>query len=372
MESQAIGWRLRRPHRVGLLTAAFVIAIMPISGCRVDGLTTPSLQPEIKVDPALAERLKSQHFTGAVISYVSLSNGSIRSRPSQAVSSAVTPNQGLTATLLTATSLTMSMDLTSDLMFVVQPAGSWKTPGGNPQFAFKLFWNCYIGGIDYGRIKNVTVGNITNNALEGSGGHTGSHLSPKPFGTTDPFTGATDGDGFFTTAYTATDISGDESMDVDWSTTDQSSECVGFAGTDRYWHATRWDGLSRLTASPDFTFGPIASHHDDIYYAAAGMDTRVHKAAKAYSLAFHGANALTVTAASLVYGGLEDVAFDWSEPHQLHRTGADVDFDGAADNHKIWDPLIKIATRSGPFRKCEVHSRNHIHCYTTQYHNPNL
>ena len=161
-------------------------------------------------------------------------------------------------------------------------------------------------------------------------------------------------------------------MDVDWSTTDQASQCVGFGGTDRYWHATRWEGLSPLTSSPDFMFGPIGSHHDDIFYAAAGMDARVHKAAKAYSLAFHGANALTVTAASLVYGGLEDVNFDWSEPHQLHRTGADVDFDGPADNHKIWDPLIKIAQRSGPFRKCEVHNKSHIHCYTTQYHNPNL
>ncbi|HET9636357.1 MAG TPA: hypothetical protein VFP26_10550 [Gemmatimonadaceae bacterium] len=160
-------------------------------------------------------------------------------------------------------------------------------------------------------------------------------------------------------------------MDVDWSTSDQASQCVGFGGTDRYYHATRWEGLSQLTPSQYFTFGPITSHHDGIYYARPDVDILVQKTAKSYSRAFNATKPLFVTAASLIYGGLEDTGNNWSMPHQLHRIGADVDFDGSADNHKVWDPIMDHARRAG-FRKCEPHNGNHVHCYTTQYNNPNL
>jgi len=186
---------------------------------------------------------------------------------------------------------------------------------------------------------------------------------------TNPFSGVTDADGFFPTLYSATEVAGDESMDVDWSTSDQASQCVGFGGTDRYWHATRWEGLTPLTATADFQFLAIQSHHDNIYYAASGIDQMVHKTARAYKRAFP-ANTLWVTAASLIYGGLEDTHNNWSEPHQLHRIGSDVDFDGIRDDHSIWDPIRKIAKRTGGFRKCDPHGGSHVHCYTTQYSNP--
>ncbi|MGI8402008.1 MAG: hypothetical protein ACR2NS_10475 [Gemmatimonadaceae bacterium] len=349
-----------------------VLLLFGTAACRPDGLTRPPIARELKIDPAVAARLKADRYTGTVISFVDQATGQVRSRASQALLASQRKAVGKASPTVIAPAFpAMTMDLTSDLMFIVQPAGGWKTPGGTPQFTFTLFWNCYLEGEDHGQLRNVTVGNITNTPLEGSGGHTGSHSSPKPFGMTNPFTGVTDADGFFTTLYTATEISGDESMDVDWSTSDQASDCVGFSGTDRYWHATRWDGLTPLTPTGDFQFLAIQSHHDNIYYAAAGIDQKVHKTARAYRLAFP-ADTLWVTAASLVYGGLEDIHNNWKEDHQLHRTGADVDFDGVRDDHTIWDPLGKFAKRVGGFRKCEPHGGSHLHCYTTQYSNPNL
>ncbi len=177
--------------------------------CQSENLTRPAPEPLPKIDPVLAALLKAERFTGTVISLVDPRTGRVNSVRSTSAKSQPKPGAA-TSHLAVAPATSMANDLCGDLMFVVQPAGGKGVPHSNPQFSFKLFWNCYANGIDYGRIKFVTVGNIGHMAYEGTGGHTGTHTGPKPFGRNDPFNGVTDGDGFFPTTYFATQVSGDE------------------------------------------------------------------------------------------------------------------------------------------------------------------
>jgi hypothetical protein len=64
-----------------------------------------------------------------------------------------------------------------------------------------------------------------------------------------------------------------------------------------------------------------------------------------------------------VYGGINDVNRNWAPPHNTHRVGTDVDFDGNADSQRVWDRVILAGQRGGGFARCEVHNRNHVHCY---------
>src|SRR5712672_3242329 len=121
METTAAVQGSDRPRIALPLSQAFFIGVISLSACRLDGVTKPSLEPELKIDPSVAARLEAAHFTGAVISYVSLSNGYVRSRPSQAARSSSRPTQNLrtASTVSIPTSAPKTMDLTSDLMFIV-------------------------------------------------------------------------------------------------------------------------------------------------------------------------------------------------------------------------------------------------------------
>ena len=122
METKGIIQRLMRPRTARVLNQTLVVAVLSVSGCSLDGATKPSLRPEVHVDPSVAARLKAERFTGAVISYVNLSDGSVRSRPSRAASfSKPTTDLRIASTLLVPSSAAMTMDLTSDLCSLFSP-----------------------------------------------------------------------------------------------------------------------------------------------------------------------------------------------------------------------------------------------------------
>jgi hypothetical protein len=365
-----LGVRARPALKLGMAMSGF--AALLLLACEPQRIVAKSNLPSPALDPALMQRLKDQRFTGVVISLETTAEGTVYSTPSRAASigAASQSSNGSRSTLSPPS--TPAYDISAgSLMFIVQPAGGKSVPGGNPQFGFRLFWDCIIGGVNYGRIQNVSVSGVNNIPLDGTGGHTGAHAGQKPGGNNNPSHGVTDGAGFFTTTYTATEVSGDEQMDVNWSTSDQASACVGFGGTDTYFHATRWQGLARMTGTADLVFAPIQSQHSSVYYATPTVASMAQKAGAAYRSATHGANPLIVNAASLVYGGLEDINNNWSPPHATHRIGTDVDFDGlagpAGDTPRVWALVKKAAINGGGFKVCDIHNKNHVHCYGYVY-----
>ncbi len=167
-------------------------------------------------------------------------------------------------------------------------------------------------------------------------------------------------------------------MAVDWSASDLVSPCAGAGGTDYYSHATRWSGLSLITPTTDLVLAPISSAHDNVYYVAPGVNEKAQKAGKAYRAATYGQNPLIVTAASLIYGGLNDIGNNWSTPHKAHRIGTDVDFVGlygqAGHNPRIFALIQAAGMVAGFISPCPPHPfpdsverDTHVHCSTVQY-----
>lgn len=239
----------------------------------------------------------------------------------------------------------------SDLAFIVNPAQT----GGN---TITINWSfyCYNFSNDtWVRLNQLDIHDAFQEAQANSGGHGGRHPLPaKPVGTWNPKTGATSG-GVFTSTFTAGVASGDELITFK-TTVHDPGDCQG--PTDFYaLSATRFRGLQLLTGH---VFGTITSDHASVFYATGALAGHATAANGFYRQAA-GAS-FTVTAASLIYGGINDVNFNWRPPHQLHRVGTDLDIDGSADNQRVWDRLIRAGARGG-FRRCEVHNRNHVHCY---------
>ncbi|MBI4541195.1 MAG: hypothetical protein HY704_16970, partial [Gemmatimonadetes bacterium] len=107
------------------------------------------------------------------------------------------------------------------------------------------------------------------------------------------------------------------------------------------------------------------SNHNSVFYATPAVATRTKATSSFYSQLT--GSPFIVTAASLVFGGLNDINFNWRPPHQTHGIGTDVDMDGPADNWRVWQKLIRAGVRGGGFKKCEVHFQNHVHCYALLY-----
>jgi hypothetical protein len=79
-----------------------------------------------------------------------------------------------------------------------------------------------------------------------------------------------------------------------------------------------------MTNHPHLVFNTISSDHSDIYLSWTEVDTLAHSTADNYFAAAQGN--LTVTAASLPFGGINDVTNNSNPPHNTHRIGTDVDF----------------------------------------------
>jgi hypothetical protein len=255
-----------------------------------------------------------------------------------------------------------------DLAFIANPSGGRAMGGVDSTFAGEFTFYCYdYSTAQWTQLLNVTVNDVSQQSFAGTGGHGTAHTGTKPVGHWKPRTGNSTADGRFPSTYTSGVASGDEELDLTFTAHDASSPCAGLQTTNFFYNAVRYRGLQLLTAQGGLTISAISSNHTSIYYATPGAIASAYRAQVFYDSMTNHTDHLRVNAASLIYGGINDVTNNWAPPHRTHRIGTDVDFDGNADTQRVWDRVSLAATRGGGFRRCEVHNRNHVHCYARLY-----
>lgn len=256
----------------------------------------------------------------------------------------------------------------ADLSFIVNPSGGKAMGGADPTAGRAFTFFCYNGSTgQWTQMMNVTVNEMQQSTTAGTGGHGTAHSGTKPKGTWQPATGNTASDGRFVSTYTAGIASGDEQMDLTWTVHDTGNPCTGRTATRPFYNAVRYQGLQQLTAQGGLTLSPIGSNHTSVYYATPDAIAAAYRSQAYYDNLTNHTDHLRVNAASLIYGGINDVLNNWTKPHATHRIGTDVDFDGRADSQRVWDQVTLAATRGGGFKYCEIHNRNHVHCYARRY-----
>lgn len=243
----------------------------------------------------------------------------------------------------------------SQLLFVTHPAGGRYVE--NRPNEVPITWRFFCG---QEQLTEVRVDSTVQRVRENTGGHiSGAHVGDKPKGSWEPSSEVVT-DGTFEQTYTSEIASGDEDLNLFWTVLEEGSPCEGFEVRTFAPIGVRIPGLVGLSEGPDLFFDDITSNHFDVFAVRPDVGSRVGLTAAAYR-SITG-DRLRVNAASLPFGGLNDVRFDWSPPHQTHRIGTDVDLD--SENHSV--DLLRIIESLGVaagFRKCEVHGGNHIHCY---------
>ncbi len=254
------------------------------------------------------------------------------------------------------------------LAFIANPSGGRAMGGVDSTFAGEFTFYCFnfSTGV-WEQLFNVTVNDIVQQSMANTGGHGTTHTGTKPKGRWNPRTGNSAADGRFPSTYTSGVAAGDEELDLTFTPHDAASPCNGLTTTNFFYNAIRYRGLSLITAQGGLTLSPISSNHTSIYYATAGAAASAYAAQTFYDSLTNHLDHLRVNAASTIYGGINDVGNNWRPPHATHRIGTDVDFDGNADTQRVWDRVILAGTRGGGFRRCEVHNRNHVHCYARLY-----
>ena len=253
----------------------------------------------------------------------------------------------------------------ADLSFKLNPAGGRYMLNVNP--ALQVTWSffCYDFNTNtFIQLNQVRINNAKQEAIAGTGGHLALHSLPaKPVATWAPANSAGAFVRTWTSTVTAGIASGDERVLLPSTVQDPDSDCRGEVQFEAS-SATRYNGLNPLTG---LRLAPITSNHASVYYATSQMQAHATAANRVYrALTAPDSANFTVTAAGLIYGGINDVLNNWRNPHVTHRVGTDLDIDGPADNQRVWDRLI-AAGRRGGFALCEVHNRNHVHCYDVRY-----
>lgn len=248
----------------------------------------------------------------------------------------------------------------ANLTFTVRPGGGRATL--NAPNTLQMTWRFYCYNWTTNQWvaqQSVRVNRARQRAVANSGGHLGGHSLPaKPVGTWNPSTS-----GGFISSWVSTITGGIASGDeiVTFETTVQDAgDCQGETVFEAL-SATRWPGLIELTG---LVRAAITSNHSNVYYATPQMAQ--------HALAAHNfhreltGTSFSITAGALIYGGINDVNNNWGPPHSTHRIGTDLDIDGPGNTPRIFNPQI-AAGRRGGFARCEVHNRNHVHCYDIQY-----
>lgn len=245
-----------------------------------------------------------------------------------------------------------------DLFFITNPAGGQVMENAPNEVTVEFSFFCISNEVT--QLFDVTVNSLVQEAIDGTGGHGSGHSGDKPVGAWDPDEGPTTSSGTFTTTYTSGVAAGDESMVLTWTAHDVGSDCEGLSTVSMDRIGVRFPGLERVTESANLFFDDITSDHFDVYFATPSAAARTRVAADNFA-ALSGAR-MRLNSAALVFGGLYDIVNNWAPPHQTHRIGTDMDIDGPADTPTIWEQLILTGQAAG-FRLCEVHNRNHVHCY---------
>lgn len=340
--------RSRLPVPVPLLVA------LGFAACAEPGPVSPS-PDEPGADPAVTAAVRAAAPRGpAAVARLHLPGGGtkIEVLEGRELDEASEP-QGDDRTLAAATG---PADLPpSQLLFVTNPAGGrWVENRPNE---VPITWLFFCG---QEQLTEVRVDSTVQRARENTGGHISSaHVGDRPVGSWTPESGVVT-DGTFEQTYTSEIASGDETLNLFWTTIEEGSPCEGLTTRTFAPVGVRILGLVELSEGTDLFFDDITSNHFSVFAVRPDVGLRVGLAAAAYRAVT--SERLRLNAASLPFGGINDVRFDWAPPHQTHRIGTDVDLD--SEVHSI-DKLriIESLGEAAGFRKCEIHGGNHIHCY---------
>lgn len=275
-----------------------------------------------------------------------------------------------------------------DLILIVNPSGPWTGGADSTQ---TVGWTafCRTGPGDLIPM-DMRVDSIDQAPIAGTGGHLFDHQGQKPRGSWDPRSGNSVAT-VFPTVYTARHASGDERIRFTYEITDPNAppECRGATVDTTFMNGVRYpsDGFELIHEAQlvelvegvnGIVFDAITSNHTSVFYLTAAARLATNNTADYFSRHYSQHGLFRVNAASLVFGGLNDISFNWSTAplgHKTHRIGTDVDidiidFDGSSadrDSKFYWDLLIEAGTMGGKFLLCEIHNRNHVHCYHQRY-----
>lgn len=265
------------------------------------------------------------------------------------------------------------------LAFSVHPNGgtrddlSPKTVGGIPHSTSGgFFLICVANGnvmpVLLARVDSIYQSNFTTPSGGHSPGHDYSNTSTgRPLGTYMPASQEVVTDGRFGTTYIPNIASGDEMISLDWVTTDPLSPCVGIPKSDHFRAIVRVPNLVQLTATADIELAPPTSHDEaGFWFLKQETIDLTSKMAARYREKY--GQSMTLTAASLLLGGINDINRDWAPPHVEHRIGTDIDIDDKPNNN---DPdvlldMVRLGTAAG-FKKCQIDFGNHVHCRQRLY-----
>lgn len=271
-------------------------------------------------------------------------------------------------------------DLT--LAFLVHPSGgtrdnlSPKSVGGiSPSATVGFIFVCVVPGnvlpVLAARVDSIYQSNFTTPSGGHSPGHDYSNTSTgRPLGTYMPSHADEVFGGRFETTYTPNIASGDEMLTLDWVTTDPTSPCFGIPKSDPFRAIVRVPNLVQFTATPDIDLAPPTSHDEaGFWFLKQETIDLTENMAALYREQF--AQSMTLTAASLVLGGINDISRNWDDGplgHVEHRIGTDIDIDDKPNNNDqdVLRDMVKLGEDAG-FKKCQIDNRNHVHCRQRLY-----
>ncbi|HAR41400.1 MAG TPA: hypothetical protein DCS07_02015 [Bdellovibrionales bacterium] len=207
---------------------------------------------------------------------------------------------------------------------------------------------------------------------DGSGGHIAEiHHGARPKGTFESSSCTTGADGTCQVTYTASQFGGLEkilgNLSGNASVKDSKTLTVkvpALAPLSGGPYTFKCFGNSSEPSCPGGGYG-----HTSFYSVQSFVDEDMFAIASAYSGTFPGAPLLTVTDASLSWGGLYDYKNTWTNPHRFHREGTDIDIRSTSipdDNQETFESIV---CRLGGFPNLELAGlpNEHYHLYFHTY-----
>lgn len=255
-----------------------------------------------------------------------------------------------------------------ELDWYMYPSGGVYTFGTADTLEWEIEFWCTDGyGIytyDTARIDSMPV-----TPQVGTGSHGTSHSpTTKPVGAWHPNSGFTDSNGIFLTKYSIPIASGDESHIIYAYLPEQGHPVCDddVSVVFPYYAAVR---VPDLVEVDEVLHDAIVSDHTSVYYATAEVRDLTYEVRDLWRDGPYSLDtAFRLNAASLPYGGINDINKNWSNPHLEHRMGTDVDIDTYTPDEVYLDELRRMGISAG-FAACIIEDpkRDHVHCRAYAY-----
>ncbi|MFL5494369.1 MAG: hypothetical protein ACJ8DC_08310 [Gemmatimonadales bacterium] len=215
----------------------------------------------------------------------------------------------------TASRLAMAALAASDL-FEIRPAGTGLAP---TSYTYSAAWGCAdesTGGV--WQPTTVIIDGWTAEAAPQTGGHVHDAAS-KPVGTWNPVSGATSGDGVWTTNFTAPPFAGTANLRY---RVTGATRCTGTAQV-AVTYSIVVPGLVALGASAEYDLIGQTSTHPDNHYGVQSFVAKLQSLASTFRSKYQ--SKLAYNDMSLASGGWFDLSAGWGGAHAEHRVGRNAD-----------------------------------------------